>query len=78
MRFAVYVLGCEVFAVEFGDAWEVEEAVEGAEGDVEGPARYDGSSANGAHLERDTSPLSPDDRYGWEWEDKGRGFGFTQ
>ena len=27
------------------------------------------------NFDRDENPLSPDDRYDWEWEDK-KGFGF--
>ena len=36
-------------------------------------ARIEGGSAH--NFERDFNPLSPDDRYDWEWEDK-KGFGF--
>ena len=37
------------------------------------PVKIGGGSAH--NCERDYDPLSPDDRYGWEWEDK-KGFGF--
>ena len=36
-------------------------------------SKIGGGSAH--NFERDYDPLSPDDRYGWEWEDK-KGFGF--
>lgn len=35
--------------------------------------RIEGGSAH--NFERDFNPLSPDDRYDWEWADK-KGFGF--
>lgn len=36
-------------------------------------SKIGGGSAH--NFERDYDPLSTDDRYGWEWEDK-KGFGF--
>jgi hypothetical protein len=35
--------------------------------------RIEGGSAH--NFERDVNPFAPEDRYGWEWEDR-RGFGF--
>jgi len=39
----------------------------------DGGSRIEGGSAH--NFERDVNPITPEDRYGWEWED-GRGFGF--
>lgn len=41
---------------------------------AEDEAGFGGGSAH--NFERDVNPLSPDDRYDWEYYDKG-GFGFT-
>lgn len=41
------------------------------DGDEE--THIEGGSAH--NFERDVNPVSPEDRYNWEWEDR-RGFGF--
>lgn len=41
--------------------------------DEEEDSRIEGGSAH--NFERDVNPVSPEDRYNWEWEDR-RGFGF--
>jgi hypothetical protein len=46
-------------------AFEVEEE--------DGSAHIEGGSAH--NFERDFDPITPEDRYNYEWEDK-RGFGF--
>ena len=41
----------------------------------EDTSRIEGGSAH--NFERDTDPVTPEDRYNWEWEEgKKRGFGF--
>lgn len=37
-------------------------------------SRIEGGSAH--NFERDVNPVTPEDRYAWEWDDKRRGFGF--
>ena len=37
--------------------------------------RIEGGSAH--NFERDVNPVTPEDRYAWEWDDKRRGFGFS-
>lgn len=79
MRLSVSILGYEVFTVEFGQPVEeeVEEEVEAADDDEDARPKWLGLSACNSDIERDYSPLSPDDRYDWEWEDRRRrGFGF--
>ena len=62
MTIVVRVFGIPVLTVD---------VVGGAEEDSE--ATIGGGSAH--NFERDGSPLSPESRYEWEWEDR-RGFGF--
>lgn len=59
------IFGHEVLSIELGPSAETEAEPESPIGG--------GSTHN---FERDTNPLSPDDRYDWEWEDKRKGFGF--
>ena len=63
VRFTVF--GVEVWALEIGEA-------------VEEEAESDCCIGAGAthNFDRDTEPLSPDDRWVWPWDDKHRGFGF--
>lgn len=66
MKIVFRVLGIPVFTVDVSDVSpflteEVDYHIEG------------GSAHN---FERDVCPLTPEDRYEWEWEDKG-GFGFA-
>lgn len=35
-------------------------------------SRIEGGSAH--NFERDVNPVTPEDRYNWEWEDRGFGF----
>jgi hypothetical protein len=42
--------------------------------DVESDCGMLGGSTH--NFDRDVNPISPEDRYNWEWEDKRKGFGF--
>jgi hypothetical protein len=53
--------------------FDVEGLVLSEEEEVEEP-RIEGGSCH--NFERDIDPISPEDRYDWEWEDRKRGFGF--
>jgi hypothetical protein len=55
-----------LFTIELPEH-EVEEEEE------EEPGIEGGSAHN---FERDVNPITPEDRYDWEWEDRKRGFGF--
>lgn len=66
MRLSLTIFGHEVLAIEIG-ASELEV-------DEPEPTGIGGASTH--NFERDTNPLSPDDRWDWEWEDKRKGFGF--
>jgi hypothetical protein len=67
MRIVVRVFGIPVLTVDVlgGDFL--------SEGEDECDTRIEGGSAH--NFERDVNPFAPEDRYGWEWEDR-RGFGF--
>lgn len=65
IRYTFRVFGIPVFTL---DAFHYELV-----DDESDTGNIGGGSAH--NFERDYSPLSPDDRYGWEWEDK-KGFGF--
>jgi hypothetical protein len=49
-------------------AVEEEEEEEDEEPGILGGSAHD--------FERDVNPITPEDRYDWEWEDRKRGFGF--
>lgn len=64
IRYVLRFRGLPIFTVDTIHYELIEE-------DEESPAIGGGSAHN---FERDTDPLSPDDRYDWPWE--GKGFGF--
>lgn len=75
----IALLGIEILRVDWsgvdqGDSVEwVEEDLDGQDGG------WGGQQANGAHIERDYSPLSPEQRFEYVWEEEGdrsRRFGF--
>lgn len=68
VKYVLRVFGFPVLS--FGD----EDA--GFEDEVEVQGRHiEGGSAH--NFERDVNPVTPEDRYNWEWEDR-NGFGFRR
>jgi hypothetical protein len=65
VRFVLRVLGVPVLSLD-----TIHYELVGDDDDTE---RIEGGSAH--NFERDVNPLSPDDRYGWEYEDRSFGFG---
>jgi hypothetical protein len=65
MRYVLRLFGVPVVSLTVEQLVEYEET-------EEAPTVGGGSAHN---FERDGSPLSPESRYEWEWEDR-RGFGF--
>lgn len=64
MRLVLRILGFPIASLTFQELeYEEEEEEEGIAG---------GEAHN---FERDTAPITPEDRYAYEWEDR-RGFGF--
>lgn len=67
MKLSLTIFGYEVLTIELGRS----------ELEVSEPDEQHGIGGGSTHnFERDTNPLSPDDRWDWEWEDKRKGFGF--
>jgi hypothetical protein len=69
MRIVVRVFGIPVLTVDVMDGVFVSDVE-----DDECDTRIEGGSAH--NFERDVNPVTPEDRYNWEWEDKRGGFGF--
>jgi len=79
----IALLGIEVLRVDWSgvdgqgevDGYELVEDEDGDE-DV-----WNGQQQVGAHIERDHAPLTPEQRFEYEWEDRDgarrRGFGFA-
>lgn len=63
VRYTLRVLGIPVLSLDTTRYEFVSE---------EDEARIEGGSAH--NFERDVNPVSPEDRYNWEWEDRGFGF----
>jgi hypothetical protein len=61
--FGIPVLTVDVVGVDFV-----------SDGEGECDTRIEGGSAH--NFERDVNPVTPEDRYNWEWEDRRGGFGF--
>jgi len=72
MRVWFSLLGAEVFSfgVRFTEKPLI--VVQQPDGGLE-PGEISGGQSGS--FERDTAPLSPDDRYTWDWDDRA-GFGF--
>jgi hypothetical protein len=68
MRIVFRLFGFPIATV---DVMQGSFAVEEEEGEG---CHIEGGSAH--NFERDVNPISPEDRYDWEWEDRKRGFGF--
>ena len=73
MRIWFNVLGAEVFS--FGVRFTEKPLIVVQKPDDPEESEISGGLAGS--FERDTDPLSPDDRYNWEWDDKKKAsFGF--
>ena len=68
MKLVLRLFGIPVFTIDVEGFFITEE-----EQQVEEEPRIEGGSAH--DFERDCNPVTPEDRYNWEWEDR-RGFGF--
>ena len=67
VRFVLRILGVPVLSIDTIHYELVEE-------DESDATRIEGGSAH--NFERDFDPLSPTSHHEWEWEDKGKRFGF--
>jgi hypothetical protein len=67
MRIVVRVFGIPVLTVDVMDGVVSDE-------EDECGSHIEGGSAH--NFERDVTPVTPEDRYNWDWEDKRGGFGF--
>lgn len=66
IRYVFRLFGLPIFTVD-----TIHYEIEGDDEDT--PTILGGASHD---FERDANPITPEDRYDWEWEDRKKGFGF--